>query len=49
MKEAGAKVELFSTGKLNIGPCNGDLSCWFVNPGVCGQKDDMQMLLPKFK
>jgi len=47
MKEAGAEVELFYAGKLNIGPCNGDMSCWFKNHGVCGQKDDMQMLLPK--
>ena len=49
LKEAGANVELFYTGKLNIGPCNGDMSCWFANPGICGQKDDMQMLLPKIK
>ena len=49
MKEAGAEVDLFYTRKLKIGPCNGDMSCWFVNPGTCGQKDDMQMLLPKFK
>lgn len=49
MKEAGANVELFYTRKLKIGPCNGDLSCWFKNPGRCGQDDDMQMLLPKFK
>jgi multimeric flavodoxin WrbA len=48
MKEAGADVDLFYTKKLNIGPCNGDMSCWFKNPGLCGQKDDMQMLLPKF-
>jgi multimeric flavodoxin WrbA len=47
MKEAGAEVELFYARKLNIGPCNGDMSCWFKNPGVCGQKDDMQMLRPK--
>jgi multimeric flavodoxin WrbA len=47
MKEAGADVELFFTRRLNIGPCNGDMSCWYKNPGVCGQKDDMQMLLPK--
>jgi multimeric flavodoxin WrbA len=49
MREAGAKVELFYTRKLKIGPCNGDLSCWFKNPGKCGQADDMQMLLPKLK
>ncbi len=49
MKEAGADVELFYTRKLKIGPCNGDMSCWYVNPGACGQKDDMQMLLPKLK
>jgi len=49
MIEAGAKVELFYTRKLKIGPCNGDLSCWFKNPGKCGQADDMQMLLPKLK
>ncbi len=49
MKEAGANTELFYTRKLKIGPCNGDMSCWFKNPGKCGQDDDMQMLLPKFK
>jgi len=49
MKEAGAKVDVFYTKKLNIGPCNGDMSCWFKNPGKCGQNDDMQMLLPKLK
>jgi len=49
MKEAGSDVEIFYTRKLKIGACNGDMSCWFVNPGVCGQKDDMQMLLPKIK
>ena len=49
LKEAGADVEVFYTRRLLIGPCNGDMSCWFVNPGICGQKDDMQMLLPKFK
>jgi multimeric flavodoxin WrbA len=49
MKEAGANVDLYYTRKLKIGPCNGDMSCWFKNPGKCGQEDDMQMLLPKFK
>lgn len=49
MREAGADVELFHTRKLNIGPCNGDMSCWFRNPGRCGQNDDMQMLYPKFE
>jgi multimeric flavodoxin WrbA len=49
MKEEGCDVEVFYTRKLDIGPCNGDMSCWVVNPGKCGQKDDMQMLLPKIK
>jgi multimeric flavodoxin WrbA len=49
MKEAGADAEVFYTRKMKIGPCNGDMSCWYVNPGTCGQKDDMQMLLPKLK
>lgn len=49
MKEAGASVELFYTEKLNIGSCKGDMSCWYVNPGICGQNDDMKMLLPKIK
>jgi len=49
MKEAGASVDLFYTAKMNIGSCNGDMSCWFVNPGICGQNDDMKMLLPKIK
>lgn len=49
MKEAGADVDLYYTRNLKIGPCNGDMSCWFKNPGKCGQNDDMQMLLPKLK
>ena len=49
MKEEGSDVEVFYTRKLKIGPCNGDISCWFKNPGECEQKDDMQMLLPKIK
>ncbi|NYT01263.1 MAG: flavodoxin family protein, partial [Methanosarcinales archaeon] len=44
-----ADVEVFYVRKLKIGPCNGDMSCWFKNPGVCGQDDDMQMLYPKFR
>jgi len=48
MKEAGAEVELFYTKKLDINPCQGDFSCAFKNPGECFQKDDMEMLYPKF-
>ncbi len=49
MKDAGSDVDLFYTRKLKIGPCDGDMSCWFKNPGECGQKDDMQILYPKFR
>ena len=47
MREAGAEVELFYTKKLKINPCQGCLTCWFKTPGVCFQKDDMEMLRPK--
>ena len=47
MREAGARVELFYTRKLNINPCTGEFDCWIKTPGECYQKDDMQMLLPK--
>ena len=49
LKEAGAKVELLYSWKMNIEPCSGDLSCWFVNPGTCGKDDDMKTVLPKIK
>ncbi len=49
LRDAGCDVEVFYTMKLKIGPCNGDMSCWFKNPGICSQKDDMQMLVPKLK
>lgn len=46
MSERGAHVELFYTRKLKINPCQGELHCWLKRPGVCFQKDDMQMLVP---
>jgi len=49
MKEVGAEVELFYTRKLDVKPCNGDMSCWLKNPGECIIKDDMQALYPKFR
>ena len=48
VKEAGGEVELFYTKKLKVHPCQGDYICWLGTPGGCVQKDDMQMLLPKF-
>jgi len=47
MKEAGANVELFYVKKMKIKPCQGELHCWLVTPGVCFQKDDMNELYPK--
>jgi multimeric flavodoxin WrbA len=49
LKEAGADVEIYYTKKLNINPCQGEFSCYFKTPGKCFQKDDMQLLLPKFE
>lgn len=47
LREAGAEVELFYTKKLKINPCLGCFNCWLKTPGVCAQKDDMDMLRPK--
>jgi len=49
MKEAGADVELFYAKQPNIKPCMGEFYCWDEKPGVCYQKDDMQMLYPKLR
>ena len=49
MDQAGARVELFYTKKLQINPCQGEFACWFKTPGRCFQPDDMQMLLPKIQ
>lgn len=47
MRTAGAEVELFYTRRLKINPCRGGLICQLKTPGVCFQKDDMKMLLPR--
>ena len=49
MREAGAEVELFNAKKLKIKPCQGCFKCWEKTPGICFQKDDMQMILPKVR
>lgn len=49
MKEAGAKVEIYYTQKLNIKPCTGIFQCWYKTPGKCYINDDMQMLYPKLR
>jgi multimeric flavodoxin WrbA len=47
--EAGGQVDLFHTKRLRINPCRGDFDCWLKHPGVCRQKDDMQVLHPKMR
>lgn len=47
LKVAGADVELFYTRKLRINPCRGCFNCWLKTPGMCSQRDDMQILLSR--
>jgi len=48
--DAGAKVELFYTGRLKIRPCVcSEMQCWYGNPGECTIQDDMKMLYPKLR
>jgi len=46
-REAGAEVSIYYTRKLKINPCQGDFRCSTDTPGICMQKDDMQMLHPQ--
>ena len=47
LKEVGAEVETFFTKKMNINPCRGCYHCLFQNPGICVQKDDMDLIIRK--
>jgi len=42
-------VELLNISKLDIKPCNGDVSCWTKTPGKCGKKDDLAPILERLK
>jgi putative NADPH-quinone reductase len=42
MRNAKADVTLLYASKLKIKPCIGEFHCWFVKPGECILKDDMQ-------
>ena len=49
MTKAGASVELFYAKRLNVKPCLGEFHCWNEEPGVCVQKDSMDLLYPKLR
>jgi multimeric flavodoxin WrbA len=49
MEKAGAKVELFYAKRLNVKPCDGELSCWNKQSGECYIQDSMQSLYPKLR
>jgi hypothetical protein len=45
-KSSGAEVEKHHIVDLEIGGCRGCFNCWWVTPGECVQKDDMERILP---
>ncbi|MFX1515166.1 MAG: flavodoxin family protein [Promethearchaeota archaeon] len=49
IRETNADLDLFYTKDLTINFCRSCYQCWTTSPGVCGQKDDMGVLLPKFR
>lgn len=49
MEEADAEVEMIFAKRFKIRPCLGDFDCWYGKVGKCIQKDDMDLLYPKFR
>lgn len=45
-KQAGADVEKHHVVDLDIHGCRGCFNCWWVTPGKCVQRDDMDWILP---
>lgn len=45
-RAAGADVEKHHIVDLNINGCRGCFNCWWVTPGKCVQRDDMDRILP---
>jgi len=46
-QESGADIEKHYITDLNIKGCIGCFNCWWVTPGKCVQRDDMDWVLPK--
>ncbi len=49
MRESNADLDLYYTKDLTINFCRSCYQCWTKTPGQCGQRDDMDILLPKFR
>ena len=49
IRESKADLDLFYTKDLTINFCRSCYQCWTSTPGKCSQKDDMEVLLPKFR
>ena len=47
--EAGATVETIMIRDLDVKPCTGCMSCWFITPEKCVQKDGMAEILDKVR
>jgi hypothetical protein len=45
-RSSGADVEKHHIVDLEINGCRGCFNCWWVTPGKCVQRDDMDKLLP---
>jgi len=45
-RSSGADIEKHHIVDLDINGCRGCFNCWWVTPGKCIQRDDMDKLLP---
>jgi len=45
--QAGAEIEKHYVTDLDVKGCVGCFNCWWITPGKCVQRDDMDWILPK--
>jgi hypothetical protein len=47
LERRGAVIDAFDLTTMDIKPCRGCFACWVKTPGLCFQRDAMDVILPR--